>query len=106
EAVLEGSQADGRSRKTFRQAVTQIIVADVSMSLDNVLAVAGAARDHTWVMIFGLVLSVGLMGFAATVIARLLHRHPWITYLGLVVILGIALRMIWDGGQQVLVHMG
>ena len=87
--------------KTMRQAVMQIIVADVSMSLDNVLAVAGVARDHTWVLVFGLVLSVAFMGLAAAVIARLLARFHWIAYVGLLIILYVALRMIFDGTIEV-----
>jgi YjbE family integral membrane protein len=83
--------------KSMRQAVTQIIVADVSMSLDNVLAVAGVAREHAWVLIFGLVLSVAFMGLAAAVIARLLSRYHWIAYVGLAIIFYVALRMIFDG---------
>jgi YjbE family integral membrane protein len=83
--------------KTMRQAVTQIIVADVSMSLDNVLAVAGVAREHDRVLIFGLVLSVAFMGLAAGVIARLLGRFHWIAYVGLAIILYVALRMIYEG---------
>ena len=88
--------------KTMRQAVTQIIVADVSMSLDNVLAVAGVAREHAWVLIFGLVLSVAFMGLAAAVIARLLSRHHWIAYVGLAIIFYVALRMIYDGAVELL----
>ena len=87
--------------KTMRQAVTQIIVADVSMSLDNVLAVAGVAREHVWVLVVGLVLSVAFMGLAAAVIARLLSRHHWIAYVGLAVIFYVALRMIWEGAFEV-----
>ena len=87
--------------KTMRQAVTQIIVADVSMSLDNVLAVAGVAREHAWVLVFGLVLSVAFMGLAAAVIARLLARFHWIAYVGLAIILYVALRMIFDGTVEV-----
>jgi YjbE family integral membrane protein len=87
--------------KTFRQALTQIVVADVSMSLDNVLAVAGTARHHLWVLVVGLILSVALMGLAATFVARLLHRFPWISYLGLLLIAWVALAMIWEGGQEV-----
>jgi YjbE family integral membrane protein len=83
--------------KTMRQAVTQIIVADVSMSLDNVLAVAGVAREHERVLIFGLVLSVAFMGLAAGVIARLLGRFQWIAYVGLAIIFYVAIRMIYDG---------
>jgi YjbE family integral membrane protein len=88
-------------RKTMRQAVTQIILADVSMSLDNVLAVAGVAREHAWVLIFGLALSVAFMGLAAAVIARLLNRHHWIAYVGLAVIFYVSLRMIWDGVVEI-----
>jgi YjbE family integral membrane protein len=86
--------------KTFRQAITQIIVADVSMSLDNVLAVAGTARHHLWVLVVGLALSVALMGVAATFIARLLKRYPWISYVGLALIAWVAVAMIWEGSQQ------
>ena len=88
--------------KTMRQAVTQIIVADVSMSLDNVLAVAGVAREHLWVLIVGLVLSVAFMGLAAAVIARLLSRFHWIAYVGLAIILYVALRMIFDGAFELI----
>jgi YjbE family integral membrane protein len=88
-------------RKTFGQAVWQIIVADLSMSLDNVLAVGGAAREHPWVLIFGLALSIALMAAAATFIARLLQRHRWIAYVGLAVILYVALEMIWRGWWEV-----
>jgi YjbE family integral membrane protein len=87
--------------KTMRQAVTQIIVADVSMSLDNVLAVAGVAREHAWVLIFGLALSVAFMGLAAAVIARLLARFHWIAYVGLAIIFYVALRMIFDGSLEI-----
>ena len=87
--------------KTFRQALIQIVVADVSMSLDNVLAVAGTARHHVWVLVVGLALSVALMGAAATMIAGLLRRHPWISYLGLVLIAWVAAAMIWEGAWQV-----
>ncbi len=88
-------------KKTMRQAVTQIIVADVSMSLDNVLAVAGVAREHEWVLFVGLVLSVAFMGLAAAVIARLLARYHWIAYVGLAVIFYVSLRMIFDGGMEI-----
>jgi YjbE family integral membrane protein len=101
EAVLEGRHVKPSRPKRFREAVIQIIVADVSMSLDNVLAVSGAAREHAWVLVVGLALSVTLMGVAATLTARLLVRHRWIAYLGLLVILYIALGMIWDGAVQV-----
>jgi YjbE family integral membrane protein len=87
-------------RKTFVQAAGQIIVADVSMSLDNVLAVAGAAREHPVVLIFGLALSIGLMGVAASFIARLLQNHRWIAYVGLAVILYVALEMVYRGAHE------
>jgi YjbE family integral membrane protein len=86
-------------RTTFGQAAGQII-ADLSMSLDNVLAVAGAAREHPVVLIFGLILSVALMGLAASVIARLLQKHRWIAYVGLAVILYVALDMIYRGAHE------
>ena len=89
-----------RSSKTFRQATTQIIIADFSMSLDNVLAVAGAAREHPVVLIFGLALSIALMAVAATLIARLLGRHRWIAYVGLLIILYVAVEMIWRGTAE------
>jgi len=85
-----------------RRAVAQIVVADLSMSLDNVLAVAGAAMDHVWVLAIGLVLSVALMGIAASLIANLLQRHPWISYAGLIIVLYVALRMIWFGGWEIM----
>ena len=88
--------------KSMRSAVTQIIIADVSMSLDNVLAVAGVARDHLWVLIFGLALSIAFMGLAAALIARILARNHWIGYLGLVVILYVSVMMIYEGTIQVM----
>jgi len=91
-----------RPQKTLRQAVTQIIIADVSMSLDNVLAVAGAAQQHREALIFGLVLSVALMGFASAFIAKLLDRHRWIAYLGLGIILVVATRMVYHGLDDVM----
>jgi YjbE family integral membrane protein len=88
----------GRVRgKTFGQAVLQIVLADVSMSLDNVLAVAGAAREHPIVLAFGLLLSIALMGVAANFVARLLQKHRWIAYVGLAIILYVACEMIYRG---------
>jgi YjbE family integral membrane protein len=84
-------------KKTFTAALTQIVIADVSMSLDNVLAIAGTARDHIFSLVVGLALSVALMGLAATIIARVLHRLPWISYLGLALIAYVAVVMIIDG---------
>ena len=88
-------------RKTFAQAAWQIVVADVSMSLDNVLAVAGAAREYPYVLVFGLGLSIALMGIAASFIARLLQTHRWIAYVGLAVIFYVAVEMIYRGTQEV-----
>lgn len=93
----DGSVAGKAPRKTLRQAVIQIIIADVSMSLDNVLAVAGAAQHHFEALVFGLALSVVMMGVAATFIARLLHRFRWIAWIGLVMILFVAVRMGLEG---------
>jgi YjbE family integral membrane protein len=92
--------------KTVGQAILQVALADLSMSLDNVLAVAGAAKEHVWVLVIGLVLSVGMMGAAASLIARLLTRFHWIAYLGLAVITYVAVEMIWRGGLEVLAATG
>ncbi|MGN6286194.1 MAG: TerC family protein [Afipia sp.] len=100
-AAVEGKDDDSAPRKTLAQATWQIIVADVSMSLDNVLAVAGAAREHPTVLIIGLALSIALMGVAASFIARLLHKHRWIAYVGLAVILYVAGDMIYRGSLEV-----
>jgi len=97
----DGTIARHARRKSFAQAATQIVLADVSMSLDNVLAVAGAAREHLAVLIIGLGLSVMLMGVAATYIARLLHSHRWIAYAGLLMILYVAIEMIYRGMGEV-----
>ena len=96
-----GARSPGAPRKTFAQAAWQIVIADVSMSLDNVLAVAGAAREHPGVLIFGLALSIALMGIAASLIARVLQRHRWIAYVGLLVIFYVALEMIYRGAVEV-----
>jgi YjbE family integral membrane protein len=106
-ADLDGDKtvATGKRRKTLGQAALQIVVADVSMSLDNVLAVAGAARDHFPVLVIGLVLSIALMGLAASFIARLLHRFRWIAYVGLLIILYVALDMVYRGVVEVLPHV-
>lgn len=93
----DGTIASKGPRKTFAQAAWQIVIADVSMSLDNVLAVAGAAMEHPTVLIFGLALSIALMGFAASFIARLLHKYRWIAYVGLLVILYVAIEMTLKG---------
>ncbi len=97
----DGTVAKGAPRKTLGAAILQIVIADVSMSLDNVLAVAGAAHEHPGIMVFGLALSIALMGLAASFIARLLNKHRWIAYIGLAIILFVALRMIWHGWEEV-----
>ena len=102
---VKGDEHSGlRPAKTFASAALGVAVADVSMSLDNVLAVAGAARDHPWILAFGLVLSVILMGVAANFIAKYIERYRWIAYVGLVVILWVAGKMIWDGWHDVAPH--
>jgi YjbE family integral membrane protein len=102
----DGQVAGNAPRKTFAEAAWQIVIADVSMSLDNVLAVAGAAREHPGVLVFGLVLSIALMGLAASFIARLLQHYRWIAYIGLAVILYVALEMIYRGVHEVVAYAG
>jgi YjbE family integral membrane protein len=97
-----GAIAGNKPRKTLVQASWQIIAADISMSVDNVLAVAGAAREHPVVMIFGLGLSIAMMGVAASLIARLLQNHRWIAYVGLAVILYVAVEMIFRGTLDIM----
>ena len=85
----------------MRRAIMQITIADISMSLDNVLAVAGAAIHHVWVLAVGLVLSIGLMGVAANLVAKMLNRYPWISYAGVFIVLYVALTMIYHGGVMI-----
>jgi YjbE family integral membrane protein len=99
--AADGANESSAPRKTLAQATWQIIIADVSMSLDNVLAVAGAAREHPFVLIIGLGLSIAMMGVAASFIAKLLHKHRWIAYLGLAVILYVAGEMIYRGALEI-----
>jgi len=103
-----GAEADctAAPRKSMRQAVIQIVLADVSMSLDNVLGVAGAARDHLDVLVIGLMMSVGLMGAAAAMIAGLLKRFPWVSYVGLAIIFYVAVKMIYSGSMDVMQATG
>jgi YjbE family integral membrane protein len=106
--TISGREVDAVPRppldtKHVRRAILRIVVADVSMSLDNVLAVAGAAMDHVWVLAIGLLLSIALMGIAASMIANLLARHPWLSYAGLIIVVYVALRMIYFGGME-LIH--
>ena len=104
ENTVGGSETapGGVSRKTFGQATLRIVVADISMSLDNVLAIAGAAREHPFVLAFGLVLSIALMGLAANLIAQLLQKHRWIAYVGLAIILYVACEMIYRGALELI----
>jgi YjbE family integral membrane protein len=96
----DGTVAERLRRKSFSQAALQIVVADVSMSLDNVLAVAGAAREHPFILAFGLLLSVTLMGIGANVVGRLLQKHRWMAYFGLAIILYVACEMIYRGAYE------
>jgi YjbE family integral membrane protein len=101
-AVEPNETALSVPRKTFGQATLRIIVADISMSLDNVLALAGAAREHPFVLAFGLLLSIALMALAANLIARLLQKHRWIAYVGLAIILYVACEMIYRGSLELI----
>lgn len=94
-----------RQPKSFKTAFIQVLIADVSMSLDNVLAVAGAAREHPGILIFGLLLSIALMGLAASAIANLLHKHRWIGFVGLFIVLYVAVHMIWEGHRSVVMDL-
>lgn len=105
EEILGDEHSGLRPAKTFAGAAWGVALADVSMSLDNVLAVAGAARDHPYVLVFGLVLSVLLMGAAANVIAKYIDRYRWIAWVGLLVILYVALKMIYEGAGHVAPHV-
>jgi len=101
EEILGDEHAGLRPAKSFAGAVWAVAIADVSMSLDNVLAVAGAAREHPGILIVGLILSVALMGLAANIIAKYIERYRWIAYIGLLVILYVAGKMIWEGWHEV-----
>jgi len=96
----------GNQLSAMRPAVIQIVIADLSMSIDNVLAIAGIARDKPILLVFGLALSVAFMIFAATVIAKLLKRYPWIAYIGIAMILYVAVIMIWEGAHDVMQTLG
>src|SRR6195952_5159155 len=97
--------AVGAPPKSFARAAWAVAVADVSMSLDNVLAVAGAARDHPGILVIGLLLSVALMGVAANILAKYIERYRWIAYVGLAVILYVAAKMVWEGWHAVAPHL-
>jgi len=105
EEVAGDEHSGMKSARTFASAAWGVALADVSMSLDNVLAVAGAARDHPYVLVFGLILSVILMGAAANIIARYIDRYRWIAWVGLAVILWVAVKMIFDGARHVAPHI-
>jgi len=99
---IEGDEHSGLvARKSFAAAAWSVAVADVSMSLDNVLAVAGAAKDHPGILIFGLIFAVALMGVAANIIAKYIERYRWIGWIGLAVIVYVAFKMIWEGFNEV-----
>ena len=101
-AEVQGDEYSGiRPAKSFASAAWAVAVADVSMSLDNVLAVAGAAREHPGIMVIGLILSVALMGIAANIIAKYIERYRWIAWLGLIIIVYVAGKMIWEGWHDV-----
>jgi len=102
---LGGPYSAEASAAMVRRAILQIAAADLSMSLDNVLAVAGAARNHVVVLAVGLCLSIGLMGIAASMIARVLNRHAWISYAGLFIVLYVAISMIWRGSTMIMHQM-
>jgi YjbE family integral membrane protein len=108
EAALQAhpnARATPLKAKTFGAAFTQILIADISMSLDNVLAVAGAARAHPMVLVAGLLISIVLMGVAANAIAKLLHRFRWIGYVGLLIVVYVALHMMWEGHRKVVIDL-
>ncbi|HZA02074.1 MAG TPA: TerC family protein [Hyphomicrobiaceae bacterium] len=104
-ATAVTAEQKGAAPLGFWSAMLHIILADLSMSLDNVLAVAGAARDHTWVLVVGLGVSILLMAVAANLIAKLLSRFPWLAWLGLLIILYVAVDMIWRGTIEVTNHV-
>ncbi len=103
--VAETAASGAVPAKSFKGALLQIMLADLSMSLDNVLAVAGAARHHPGLLVFGLILSIALMGIAAEWIARILNRARWVGYVGLVVVVYVALHMVWDGHRGLVIDM-
>lgn len=102
EHAAEAVASGGKAPKTFASALLTIILADVSMSLDNVLAVAAVSKHNVYIMAFGLVLSVVLMGVAASIIARVINQHRWIAVVGIVVILFAGARMVWEDGHNLL----
>ncbi len=107
DAMGDGHVANGKGHQyvTMGKAIGLITIADLSMSLDNVLAVAGAAMEHLWVLVLGLALSIALMGAAAVGIAKLLKKYPWISYVGLLIVVYVAARMIWEGSDELITKL-
>ena len=103
--AVDGMHEGVARPRSFAHAAWAVALADVSMSLDNVLAVAGAAREHPGILVIGLLLSVALMGIAANILARYIERYRWIAYLGLAVILYVAAKMMWEGWHDVVPHL-
>ena len=104
--MIVGDEDSGiPAAKSFAAAAWSVAIADVSMSLDNVLAVAGAAREHPGILIVGLIFAVALMGIAANIIARYIERYRWIGWVGLAVIVYVAVKMIWEGFHEVQPHL-
>ncbi|MGI9483333.1 MAG: YjbE family putative metal transport protein [Hyphomicrobiales bacterium] len=106
QAEAEEGGYQGPPRRTLTSALISITIADVSMSIDNVLAVAAIARDNTFLLVFGLALAIALMGFFATIIAKLLTKYPSISWAGLIVLIYVSLRMLWEGWPEVAVLTG
>ncbi|NQU56518.1 MAG: YjbE family putative metal transport protein [Rhodospirillales bacterium] len=103
-AVLEKADETKVASSRFLRAMITILIADLTMSLDNVLAVAGVARENLGMLVFGLVLSIALMAVGATMVAKLLNRHSWVGYIGLAVIVWVAGNLVWDGSIEVIGH--
>jgi len=104
--VDDGEKKENLKPRSMMSALISITIADFSMSIDNVLAVAAIARGNTALLVFGLVLAILLMGFGATIIVRLMNRYPWISYAGLVVLIFTSLRMLWEGWPEMAVIVG
>ena len=100
------TEGEGEQFTSMRPAIIQIVIADLSMSIDNVLAIASVSRDYPLLLVFGLVLSVALMIFAATVISKLLQRYPWVAWIGLILIFWVAIQMLWEGFPEIKTMMG
>lgn len=104
--AMDGKGGNGKQQYvSMGKAIGLITIADLSMSLDNVLAVAGAAMHHVWVLVLGLALSIALMGAAAIFIAKLLKKYPWVSYVGLLIVIYVAGKMIWDGGDELITKL-